>query len=73
VGTGLGIGGGIGALIGIALVAIIEPANAGGIGLLLFISVVFFTTLGLVGGRLLGKPGRDKSNKNESENNNPKA
>jgi len=63
VGTGLGIGSGIGALVGIVLVAIIEPANA---------SVVFFTTLGLVGGKLLGKSTRGKNNNNNNGENETK-
>ena len=71
-GTGLGIGSGIGALVGIVLVAIIEAANASGVGLLLFISVVFFTTLGLVGGKLLGKSTRGKNNNNNNGENETK-
>jgi uncharacterized membrane protein YgaE (UPF0421/DUF939 family) len=42
----LGIGGGLGALLGILLIALIGPTNAGGVALLLFISVVLCTTMG---------------------------
>jgi uncharacterized membrane protein YbhN (UPF0104 family) len=41
-----GIGAGLGALLGILLIALIEPANAGGVALLLFISVSLCTTIG---------------------------
>ena len=60
-GAGLGIGGGLGALLGIALIVIIDPGNAEGKGLLLFISTAFCTTIG----GIIGKFTKSKSDKNE--------
>jgi hypothetical protein len=42
----LGVGGGLGALLGLFLIWWLEPSNAGGIGLLLFIPTVICTTIG---------------------------
>ena len=42
----LGVGGGIGFLVGVILVLWIEPTNAGGVWILMIISIVLCTTIG---------------------------
>lgn len=61
----LGIAGGLGALLGLALIWWLEPSNAGGIGLLLFIPTVVCTTLGGILSLLLGKQ-KEPDDKKES-------
>jgi len=53
--TNLGVGAGLGALLGVALIWWIEPSNAGGKGLLLFISIAACTTVGGILSLLFGK------------------
>jgi hypothetical protein len=61
----IGIGGGLGALLGILLIAWIEPTNAGGVALLLFISVVLCTTIGGVLSLIFRRKRKPQTRENE--------
>jgi len=70
----LGISGGIGFLIGLAVVSWIEPTTNGGADLLIVISVIACTTIGGIVSKLFGKKDKaasvqepDKATKQENE------
>jgi hypothetical protein len=66
--TNLTIAGGIGALLGIALVWLIEPAETGGIGFLILIPTVAFTVLGGILSLLFGKKKTKKKASDDKDN-----
>ena len=50
----LGIGGGIGALVGLGLARWVEPTTKGGLALLVLISVIFFMTMASIVSKIFG-------------------
>ncbi len=63
----LGISGGFGFLFGLLLVWWVEPTTTGGIGLLIVISIIIFTTAGAIVSKIVASKTKGKASEDEDK------